>query len=93
MDAARKQEITHDEEERLKAVLNEVRRAEGGIVMFIDEIHLLLLAWDARAAGSVNSLPPFRPRTWARAARPRTPGRTRCGRDAAGRVTDVGRHE
>jgi hypothetical protein len=46
-----------------------------------------------REGGGLSELPPpFRP-TWARAARPRTSGRTRCGRGAVGRVRDVGRRE
>jgi len=28
-------------EERLKAVLNEIKESHGGIVLFIDEIHLV----------------------------------------------------
>ena len=32
-------------EERLKAVLEEVKNAEGGIILFIDEIHNLVAQW------------------------------------------------
>jgi ATP-dependent Clp protease ATP-binding subunit ClpB len=40
-------------EERLKAVLNEVVKAEGGIVLFIDEIHTIVGA--GKAEGSMDA--------------------------------------
>src|ERR687883_480890 len=43
-------------EERLKAVLNEVRRAEGGIVMFIDEIHTVVGAGATEGAMDASNL-------------------------------------
>src|SRR5919198_967594 len=43
-------------EERLKAVLNEVRRAEGGIVMFIDEIHTVVGAGASEGAMDASNL-------------------------------------
>jgi ATP-dependent Clp protease ATP-binding subunit ClpB len=43
-------------EERLKAVLSEVQRAEGGIVMFIDEIHTVVGAGAAEGAMDASNL-------------------------------------
>src|SRR5205085_1240819 len=43
-------------EERLKAVLNEVQRAEGGIVMFIDEIHTVVGAGATEGAMDASNL-------------------------------------
>ena len=37
-------------EERLKAVLTEVSKAEGGIVLFIDEMHTIVGAGKAEGA-------------------------------------------
>lgn len=43
-------------EERLKAVLNEVTAAEGGIVLFIDEMHTLIGAGKADGAMDASNL-------------------------------------
>ena len=43
-------------EERLKAVLAEVRKAEGGIVLFIDEIHTVVGAGAAEGAMDAGNL-------------------------------------
>jgi ATP-dependent Clp protease ATP-binding subunit ClpB len=43
-------------EERLKAVLNEVIAAEGGIIMFIDEMHTLVGAGKAEGAMDASNL-------------------------------------
>ena len=43
-------------EERLKAVLNEVQRAEGGIVLFIDEIHTVVGAGASEGAMDAGNL-------------------------------------
>ncbi len=43
-------------EERLKAVLGEVQRAEGGIVLFIDEIHTVVGAGAAEGAMDAGNL-------------------------------------
>lgn len=36
-------------EERLKAVINEVKKSEGDIILFIDEIHTLVGAGKVKA--------------------------------------------
>ncbi|MCQ2444340.1 MAG: AAA family ATPase, partial [Mailhella sp.] len=43
-------------EERLKAVLNEVQRAEGGIILFIDEIHTIVGAGKSDGAMDAGNL-------------------------------------
>ena len=43
-------------EERLKAVLNEVQAAEGGIILFIDEMHTLVGAGKADGAMDASNL-------------------------------------
>jgi ATP-dependent Clp protease ATP-binding subunit ClpB len=43
-------------EERLKAVLNEITAAEGGIVLFIDEMHTLVGAGKAEGAMDASNL-------------------------------------
>jgi ATP-dependent Clp protease ATP-binding subunit ClpB len=43
-------------EERLKAVLSEVQRAEGGIVMFIDEIHTVVGAGASEGSMDASNL-------------------------------------
>ncbi|HZC28843.1 MAG TPA: AAA family ATPase, partial [Gaiellaceae bacterium] len=43
-------------EERLKAVLEEIRRAEGNIVLFIDELHTIVGAGAAEGAVSAGNL-------------------------------------
>ncbi|KAE9602210.1 putative ATPase, AAA-type, core, P-loop containing nucleoside triphosphate hydrolase [Lupinus albus] len=46
-------------EERLKAVLKEVEEAQGKIILFIDEIHLVLCA--VRTEGSMDVIKLFKP--------------------------------
>jgi ATP-dependent Clp protease ATP-binding subunit ClpB len=43
-------------EERLKAVLEEIRRAEGNIILFIDELHTIVGAGAAEGAVSAGNL-------------------------------------
>src|SRR5690606_36698041 len=43
-------------EERLKAVLQEVQAAEGGIILFIDEMHTLVGAGKADGATDASNL-------------------------------------
>src|ERR1700684_26799 len=43
-------------EERLKAVLNEVTAAEGGVILFIDEMHTLVAAGKADGAMDASNL-------------------------------------
>lgn len=44
-------------EERLKSVLKEIESSNGGIILFIDEIHLVLGAGKAEGQCSRDSLP------------------------------------
>jgi ATP-dependent Clp protease ATP-binding subunit ClpB len=45
-------------EERLKAVLNEVASAEGGVILFIDEMHMLMSAGKEGGIDAANLLKP-----------------------------------
>ncbi len=49
-------------EERLKAVLNEIKQSEGRILMFIDELHTIVGAGAAEGAPAAacrpSSMPP-----------------------------------
>ena len=46
-------------EERLKAVLKEIKDSDGQIILFIDEIHMIVGAGDAGAADASNMLKPM----------------------------------
>ena len=46
-------------EERLKAVLKEIKNSDGGIIMFIDEIHMIVGAGDTGAMDVSNMLKPM----------------------------------
>lgn len=46
-------------EERLKAVLKEVKESNGGIIMFIDEIHMIVGAGETGAMDAGNMLKPM----------------------------------
>ena len=46
-------------EERLKAVLKEIKDSDGEIILFIDEIHMIVGAGDAGAADASNMLKPM----------------------------------
>ncbi len=43
-------------EERLKAVVNEVKKSNGNIILFIDEIHTIVWAWAAEGQGDAGNL-------------------------------------
>ena len=43
-------------EERLKAVINEVKKSNGNIILFIDEIHTIVWAWAAEWQGDAGNL-------------------------------------
>jgi len=43
-------------EERLKAVVNEVKKSNGNIILFIDEIHTIVWAWAAEWQGDAGNL-------------------------------------
>ncbi len=43
-------------EERLKAVINEVKKSNGNIILFIDEIHTIVWAWAAEGQGDAGNL-------------------------------------
>ncbi len=43
-------------EERLKAVVNEVKKSNGNIILFIDEIHTIVWAWASEGQGDAWNL-------------------------------------